>query len=137
LSTTTCRRKKWDIEKIIAMCVQEEDRLKASYGGSTNYVKDNKKRNYTQTNQSSSKPHGKGPFQHQHQQRQFSVDKDTYLHSKKTGHYKKDCPVWLKSIMAKKGNKTISFVNESLYTQYLKSTWWIDSGATVHVANSL
>jgi hypothetical protein len=44
LSTTTCRQKKWDIEKIIAMCVQEEDRLKASYGGSTNYVKDNKKK---------------------------------------------------------------------------------------------
>ena len=32
---------------------------------------------------------------------------------------------------------TVSFVNESLYTQFSKSTWWIDSGATVHVANSL
>jgi len=31
----------------------------------------------------------------------------------------------------------ITFVNESLYVQYAKSTWWIDSGATVHVANSL
>ena len=31
---------KWDIEKTIAMCVQEEDRLKASHGGSINYVKD-------------------------------------------------------------------------------------------------
>jgi hypothetical protein len=29
------------------------------------------------------------------------------------------------------------FINESLYVQYSKSTWWIDSGATVHVANSL
>jgi hypothetical protein len=25
----------------------------------------------------------------------------------------------------------------SLYVQYSKSTWWIDLGATVHVANSL
>ena len=36
----------WDIEKTIAMCVQEEDRLKAAHGGSLNYVKDNKKKNY-------------------------------------------------------------------------------------------
>jgi hypothetical protein len=39
--------------------------------------------------------------------------------------------------MAKRGNNIVSFVNESFYTQVLKSTWWIDSGATVHVANSL
>ena len=39
--------------------------------------------------------------------------------------------------MANKGENIISFVNESLYIQYSKSTWWIDSGATVHVANSL
>ena len=35
------------------------------------------------------------------------------------------------------GENVISFVNESLYIQFAKSTWWIDSGATVHVANSL
>jgi hypothetical protein len=39
--------------------------------------------------------------------------------------------------MAKKGENIITFINESLYVQYSKSTWWIDSGATVHVANSL
>jgi hypothetical protein len=37
---------KWDLDKMIAMCVQEEDTLKASNGGSINYVKDNRKRNY-------------------------------------------------------------------------------------------
>jgi hypothetical protein len=40
-------------------------------------------------------------------------------------------------IMAKKGENIIMFINESLYVEYSKSTWWIDSGATVHVANSL
>ena len=39
--------------------------------------------------------------------------------------------------MAKQGNNIVSLVNESLYTQFSKSTWWIDSGATVHVANCL
>jgi hypothetical protein len=40
-------------------------------------------------------------------------------------------------IMTKKGENIITFINKSLYVQYSKSTWWIDSGATVHVANSL
>jgi hypothetical protein len=39
--------------------------------------------------------------------------------------------------MAKKDIDTFSFINESMYSQFSKSTWWIDSGATVHVANSL
>jgi hypothetical protein len=61
---------KWEIEKTIAMCVQEEENIKTSNGGSTNYVKDNKKRNYNQSNQSSpSKPHRKALFYHQHQRR--------------------------------------------------------------------
>jgi hypothetical protein len=29
------------------------------------------------------------------------------------------------------------FVDESLFLSYAKSTWWIDSGATIDVANSL
>jgi hypothetical protein len=29
------------------------------------------------------------------------------------------------------------FVDESLFLSYAKSTWWIDSGATIHIANSL
>jgi hypothetical protein len=29
------------------------------------------------------------------------------------------------------------FVDESLFLSYAKFTWWIDSCATIHVANSL
>ena len=39
--------------------------------------------------------------------------------------------------MKNKGENIITFVNESLYVKFSKSTWWIDSGATIHVANSL
>ena len=37
----------------------------------------------------------------------------------------------------RKGEDIITFVDESLYLSYAKSTWWIDSGATIHVVNSL
>ncbi|KAK1668155.1 hypothetical protein QYE76_056314 [Lolium multiflorum] len=96
---------KWDIEKTIAMCVQEWDMLKAQNGGSINYVKDNKKRPFTQSNNGSpSKPYAKAPMQHlqKFQQRPMPVNKDQCLHCQKTGHYKKDCPDWLKKLMAKR-----------------------------------
>ena len=117
------------------MYVQEEERMKAVNGGTINYPKDNKKKNNNTNFFLKSK--GKGPMLHQPQQNKFTVEKDQCLCCKKTRHYKKDCPDYLKMIMAKKGENIITFINESLYVQYSKSTWWIDSGATIHVANSL
>jgi hypothetical protein len=54
----------WDIEKTIAMCVQEEERLKTTNGGSINYVSNKKKNtnfkgNFEKGNPSFSK--GKAP----------------------------------------------------------------------------
>jgi hypothetical protein len=37
----------------------------------------------------------------------------------------------------KQGEDHVTFVNESLFLSYAKSTWWIDSGATIYVTNSL
>ena len=37
----------------------------------------------------------------------------------------------------KRGEDFITFIDEPLYLSYAKSTWWIVSGATIHVANSL
>ncbi|XP_066320742.1 uncharacterized protein [Miscanthus floridulus] len=54
---------KWDMERLIAMCVQEEERMKAANGGTINYLKDNKKKNNNAN--SSSKPKGQGPMLHQ------------------------------------------------------------------------
>jgi hypothetical protein len=36
--------KKWNLEKLMAMCAQEEDRIKVLNVGSINYLKDNKKK---------------------------------------------------------------------------------------------
>jgi hypothetical protein len=37
----------------------------------------------------------------------------------------------------KQGEDHLIFVDESLFLSYSKSTWWIDSGATIHATNSL
>ena len=69
--------KKWDIEKLIAMCVQEEERLKSSQGDTINHVKHNKKKNFNNQNakpqgnpqwdsSSSSKSQGKAPHNDHH-----------------------------------------------------------------------
>ena len=62
------------LREAMAMCMQEEERMKATNGGTINYVKDNKKKN-TNAN-SSSKSKGKGPMLHQPQQNKFIVEKD-------------------------------------------------------------
>jgi hypothetical protein len=34
------------------------------------------------------------------------------------------------------GNDFIFFIGESFFTNFSSNTWWIDSGATVHLTNS-
>jgi hypothetical protein len=98
----------------MAMCVQEEERIKVANGGTLSFVKDNKKKNFNTNANSHSKPKGKGPMQHQPQQNRFVVNKEQCLYCKE-GHYKKDYPEFLKMIMANKGENIIMFINKSLY----------------------
>ncbi|XP_039808088.1 uncharacterized protein LOC120671892 [Panicum virgatum] len=93
----------WDMEKTIAMCVQEEDRIKSQHGGSVNYVHQSKKKK-TFHAASPSKSKDKGPMQYQHQQKKYPPKEgDECFHYHEKEHYKGDCPIFLKSIMANKG----------------------------------
>ena len=124
---------KWNIEKLIAMCVQEEKRLKSSHGDPVNHVNDNKRKNFNNKkdkpqgkpqwdNSTSSKSQGKAPQKDHHKKSNYvQVDKDSCRWCKKTGHYQKDCPEFLKHLMMK-GDDIITFVDEFLYLSYAKST---------------
>jgi hypothetical protein len=64
------------------------------------------------------------------------VDKDQCKWCKKRCHYQKNCIEFLKHLN-KQGEDHVMFVDEFLFLSYAKSTWWIDSDVTIHVANSL
>jgi hypothetical protein len=64
------------------------------------------------------------------------VDNDQCKWCKRRGHYQKNCIEFLKHLN-KQGGDHVTFVDESLFLSYSRSTWWIDSSATIHVANSL
>jgi hypothetical protein len=50
--TYNSQSKNWGIEKLIAMCIQEEKRIKDAHGDSINHVKHNKKKNFSNSPQS-------------------------------------------------------------------------------------
>ncbi|KAA8531817.1 hypothetical protein F0562_006466 [Nyssa sinensis] len=55
---------------------------------------------------------------------------------KKKGHVKKDCPKFQKWL-EKKGNQLSLVCYESNMVDVVYNSWWIDSGSTIHISNSL
>jgi hypothetical protein len=117
---------KWTLEKFMAMCVQEEERIKQNNGGvdSVNLAKhNNKKRNFVPKPASKNRDKGKGAARP-------LAEKDQCKWCFKRGHYQKNCIEFLKHLN-REGEDHVTFVDESLFLSYAKSTWWIDSGETI------
>ncbi|KAG8373010.1 hypothetical protein BUALT_Bualt12G0126500 [Buddleja alternifolia] len=55
---------------------------------------------------------------------------------KEKGHIQKACPKF-KAWLAKKGNLFAFVCYESFITEVPLNTWWVDTGSTVHITNSL
>ncbi|KAK3033128.1 hypothetical protein RJ639_036487 [Escallonia herrerae] len=136
------QKEKWKMNELISMCVQEEERLKSEQPDSAHVaitgpskgkgkgkkfgkgnVQGNKSASVTKTDKASSSgtKGSSGPRCH------FCKDK---------GHMRKECHKfreWLK----KKGNLSICVCYESYTIDAPLNTWWVDTGATVHITNSL
>jgi molybdopterin converting factor small subunit len=127
---------KWTLENFIAMCVQEEERIKRNNSGvdSVNMAKHHQKRKNFPPKPYAPKREDKGKAVSTSSDP--PMDKDQCMWCKKRGHYHKNCIEFLKHLN-KQGEDHVTFVDKSLFLSYAKSTWWIDSGATIHVANSL
>jgi len=109
----TTVKDRWTIDQLMAQCLQEEERLKSHKGDSINYASNQlKKMNKSSKptfkkgpkgdeGQSSSKAlalnynHGRGANLNKF----FPVPVDTCLYCKQKGHYKKDCPDYLRSLL--------------------------------------
>jgi hypothetical protein len=123
---------KWTLEKFMALCVQEEERIKRNIGGvdSVNLAKHkNKKRNFVSKLATNNEEKHKGTAKP-------PVEKEQCKWCFKRGHYQKNYIKFLKHLNIE-GEDYVTFVNESMFLSYARSTWSIDSGTTVHVANSL
>jgi hypothetical protein len=107
---------KWTLEKFIAMCVQEEERIKHNNGGvdSVNMAKHHQKRKIFPP-----KKEDKGKVVSTSSDQ--PVDKDQCKWCKRRDHYQKNCIEFLKH-RNKQGEDHVTFVDESMFLSYSKST---------------
>jgi hypothetical protein len=125
-----------DIRKVHNYVCSEEERIKHNNGGvdSVNMTKHHQKRKNFLPKPYVPKKEDKGKVVSMSSDQ--PVDKDQCMWCKKRAHYQKNYIEFLKHLN-KQGEDHVTVVDEYLFLSYAKSTWWIDSGATIHVANYL
>ena len=126
---------KWSINELMTMCIQEEDKLMMELGESamlaTTFGK-NKRNDTSQTYTSKSNHKGKSRIP---PRADIKKENKCFFYKRK-GHEKKDCPKF-KKWLEKKGNLSSFVCYESNMVNVNINTRWIDSGSTIHIANSL
>ena len=112
------------------------ERLRSQNSDLVNHVRqDGSKNKNKRVFRSKKEKKGKKPYDAPKQDNSSSSKVFKCHHCGKDGHIK-DCEEF-KKWCVKKGNvDIISIVDESFYAYFPLNTWWIDSSATVHVANS-
>src|SRR5436189_5142922 len=122
------QKEKWNLNELIAQCVQEEERLKQDKAESALLTVHTEPKNKRKRNKKTADP---GTSQHKEQKKQGTII--TCFFCKKAGHLKKDCSKYA-SWRMKKG-ELLNFVCSEVNLAFVPSdTWWIDSGATTHIS---
>ncbi|KAH9667906.1 hypothetical protein KPL70_021226 [Citrus sinensis] len=118
-------KEKWSInELLLTLCVQEEGRLNQERMESAHTVTAGKKFD------KKGKGKGKTPLN------QVNKNAIKCFFCKKKGHMKKACPKYMKW-HEKKGNLISLVCYESNMVHVSHNTWWIDSGSTSHISNTM
>ncbi|KAK4408778.1 hypothetical protein Sango_0458800 [Sesamum angolense] len=127
--TYNAQKEKWSVNELLSMSVQEEERLKNENIEVANLVTQNKGKG----------KRGKfGPYEKKtgNMSNESFGNKITCFFCRKIGHKKKDCLKY-KKWLEKKGNFISCVCYESNFVKVPDNTWWIDSGSTIHVANTM
>ncbi|KAL0551495.1 hypothetical protein IC582_010583 [Cucumis melo] len=127
---------KWNVHELQSMLIQEEARLKKPIIHSINLM------GHKGAGKKPGKKNGKGNHG-QLKVKQSSVPihkkrqiKDKCRFCNKPGHYHKDC-LKRKAWFENKGKHNALVCFESNLTEVPYNTWWIDSGCTIHISNTM
>lgn len=113
---------KWNVNLLMARCVQEEERQKSYKGDSVNFNKQTIKKqqkNSKKPFKKQGKPYDKASTctNKAKQFENFPVPPDTCMYCKKTKHYQRKCPDFLQNLL-ENGKDQVTFVDGSLYIDY-------------------
>ena len=129
------QKENWTLDELIAICSDEEERIKKQTPTIYLLEKPKKKNTQSQNKLKPTKTITKSSAATGPKDKAFRFK--CYF-CKKVGHMKKDCTGY-KAWLAKKG-KIISNTVFSLEVNLVNinpQSWWIDSGSPIHITNSL
>ena len=132
-STYNAQKEKWSLNDLIAICVHEEKHLRSE-------IADKKVNMVTETKNNVQRPNTPRLGVNKN----IKSTKGKCFFCKKPGHMKKSCQKYKKWLEKSKGKGNVAIYKgevlvcfETNNTEFDKNSWWVDSGASIHVTNSL